>query len=121
MQSRLEITMSWMALLYDVLDGTSLNRFLGDFEMYFNNKYKGSDRQKGKHLGTFLTGSLKQAYNAIIGFRLRFSVIRPQLLTWYRNEKTSRHQKYETEFSDARIIEKESLRDNYALNTGRKF
>lgn len=94
---------------YDVLDGTSLNRFLGDFEMYFDNKYKGSDRQKGKHLGTFLTGSIKQAYDAIGGSRIRFSVIRPQLLTWYRNEKPSRHQKYETEFSDARIMENESL------------
>lgn len=95
--------------LYDMKDGTSLNRYLKDFEDYFMTKYEGSDRQMGKHLSSFLTGPIKLAYEAIGGPRLKFSSLKPKLLEWYHNERPSRHQKHETEFSEARMCDDEML------------
>lgn len=91
-------------------DGTSLRLFLEDFEKYFDIKYDGSDRQKSQILGQHLGGTAKQAYEAIHGSRVNYSVLRPELLSWYSSERQSLRRKSESEFRKARMMPNDSLK-----------
>ena len=90
-------------------DGGSLSRFLGEYEKYFNECYKGTDYQCAQLLGDFLVGSAKQAYKAMDGAAMRYSRLRPLLLDWYRSTKSNQRYIRESEFDHATMAPFETL------------
>ena len=86
---------------FDGKDGVSLKWFLREYEEFFKAKFHGNDHQQAKVLGQYLTGSAKQAYEAVDGSRLKYSRLKGMLLDWYQAEKVSIHQHAEPEFSRA--------------------
>ena len=99
-------------------DGGSLSKFLTEFETFFSQKYRGSDRQCAQVLGRYLGGSVKKAFEALDGATQRYSKLKPQLLTWYKTEKASQRHIKETQFEDTKMLPGESL-TIYALRLER--
>lgn len=91
-------------------ESTSLRVFLEDFENYFHIKYDGNERQQSQLLGQHLDGSAKQAYDAMDGRRLHYSLLKPELLNWYSGERSSIRNKNESEFRKARMMPNDSLK-----------
>lgn len=94
---------------FNGLGGMSLRRFFSDFEKYFSSKYRGSERQCAQLLGDFLEGTVKQAYTALKGPSAKYSKLKPQLLSWYKTERTSQRRIREEEFERAGLEPDESL------------
>ena len=75
--------------VFDGKDGTSFKFFLKECEQFFSTKYEGSERQQSKVMAQYLSGSAKQAYDAMDGARLKYSKLKPKLLEWYQGKKIS--------------------------------
>ena len=90
--------------------GTSLREFLTDFDNYFSVKYDGNERQKSQLLGNHLEGPAKRAFEAVDGARMNYSLLKPELLSWYVGERTSLRRKSESEFRKARIMPSDSFK-----------
>ena len=105
-------------VIFDGHDGTSLKRFLSDFERYFKEKYSGTDRQCSQLLAEFLSGSARQAYDVLGGATAKYSRVKPQLLKWYKSERVSQRHSAEEEFDRAFMESAESL-TIYALRLER--
>ena len=93
---------------FDPKSGTSLRKFLSNYERYFDSKYDGTDRDKSLQLGLYLVGSAKSAYNAMNGSSMRYPKLKLRLLDWYNSECTSVRQKKLDEFQVAQINPGES-------------
>lgn len=104
--------------IFDGKDGYSLKDFLLDYESFFDRKYAGSERQKSQLLGQYLGGSALRAYNAMDGSRLLYAVLKPELLDWYKGEKSSLRIRSESEFRKARMSSDDTLKI-YALKLER--
>ena len=99
-------------------DGTSFRKFLDDYEVYFETKYEGNERQQYLLLGRFLEGPARRAYDAIDGSRTRYSYLRSELLQWYKGEKSSLRNRCENEFRKAKMNADDNLKI-YALRLER--
>lgn len=99
-------------------DGASMKEFLNDYESFFTTKYDGNEKQQSRLLGQHLDGPTKLAYDAMDGSRLRYSVLKSELLHWYKGERTSLRNRSENEFRKARMGQGDSLRI-YALRLQR--
>lgn len=95
---------------FDGKDGTSLKEFLREFEMFFGSKYDGSDKQQARTLGDHLCGAAKRAYDAMGGSTLRYSVLKPELLNWYKGERANVQTKSEGEFRKAKMKADDSFK-----------
>ena len=104
--------------IFDGKDGYSLKDFLADYEAFFDIKYSGNERQKSQLLGGYLSGSARRAYDAMDGSRLIYSVLKPELLDWYKGEKSSLRIRSEAEFRKARMTSEDTLKI-YALKLER--
>ena len=93
---------------FDLKAGTSLRRFLDQYERYFSTKFDGTDRDKAQHLQQFLQGSVRSAYDAIGGSLLRYTKLKPKLLEWYNAEKVNVCQKKFNEFQHIKMAPNES-------------
>jgi hypothetical protein len=94
---------------FDGSDGSSLRKFLDEFDAYFTAKFKGTDRQRAKELGRFLCGPARRAYDAMDGTNVRYRELRPRLLEWYRGERISSQRQAEDEFERAHLQQGDSL------------
>lgn len=83
---------------FDGQGGVSLKRYLAEYENYFYMKFDGTARQKAQHLGEFLTGQARRAYDAVGGSHLEYPKVRRKLLSWYSGERISSKQSAEAEF-----------------------
>ena len=80
------------------MDGTqSLKGFLDDYERYFRAKYDGTERDCTKELARFISGEVKDAYDALGGSRLKYRDMRPSLLQWYKAQCVGRTHKFKGE------------------------
>ena len=103
---------------FDGKDGYSLKDFLTDYESFFAIKYDGSERQKSQLLGGYLGGSARRAYDAMDGSRLIYSVLKRELLDWYKGERSNLRVRSEAEFRKARMGGDDTLKI-YALKLER--
>lgn len=94
---------------FDIKTGTSLRRFLSSFERYFDCKFDGTDRDKALQLGYFLQGSIRNAYDAMNGSQTKYCKLKPKLLEWHKNERSSVRQKSFAEFQNAKMLPDDSL------------
>ena len=97
---------------------SSLKSYLRDYEQYFEAKYKGNQRQKAKHLGQYLEGSAKRAYDAIDGGALKYGDLKSKLLQWYQAEKVNQRSNREVAFETAQMLPTDTL-TIYALRLER--
>lgn len=95
--------------VFDGLGSISLRRFLTDYEHYFSLKFDGTSRQQAKHLGEFLAGHAREAYEAVGGAQMDYSRVKKKLLSWYSGERVSSRQTAEVEFDRATMRPSESL------------
>lgn len=95
---------------FDGRDGTSLREFLREYEAYFASKYEGSEKQQARTLGEHLSGAARKAYEAMGGSTLRYSVLKPELLSWYQGERSNTQMKSESEFRKARMAQGDSFK-----------
>lgn len=80
------------------IDGTQpLRGFLDDYERYFWAKYDGTERDCTKELSRFISGEIREAYDALGGSRLKYREMRPALLQWYKSQSVGRTHKYKLE------------------------
>lgn len=96
--------------VFDGKDGTHIKDFLTEYEAYFAAKYFGNDRQEAQLLVQYLEGSPRKAYEALDGSRIRYSVLKPLLISWYKGERISLRNKRENEFRKAKMSQNESLK-----------
>lgn len=69
------------------VDGTqSMKVFLDDYERYFRTKYDGNERDCTKELARFISGEVRDAYDALGGSRLKYREMKPSLLQWYKSQ-----------------------------------
>ena len=95
--------------VFDGKDGSSLRRFLTEFEAYFHAKYEGNERQQAKKLGEFLDGPPLRAYQAVEGSRVKYTYLKMKLLEWFRGEKQSQRSRSEGEFEKATMLHGDTL------------
>ena len=103
---------------FDGRDGSSLKQFLREFEAYFTSKFDGSEKQQARTLGDHLGGAVRRAYEAMGGSTLRYSVLKVELLSWYRGERSNTQTRSESEFRRAKMASGDSFKI-YALRLER--
>ena len=65
------------------LDGKqSLNQFLETYERYFRNRFDGSQRECTQELSKFISGELREAYDALGGAQTKYRDMKGELLRW---------------------------------------
>lgn len=94
---------------FDVVGNESLKQFLSRYERYFNSTYEGSQRDCTRELARFISGELKDAYEALGGARVRYNRMREGLLRWYRTRRGSYSTRYKTEFEQTVMRSGESF------------
>lgn len=93
------------------LNGTqSLKGFLDDYERYFRAKYDGTERDCTKELARFISGEVKDAYDALGGSRLKYRDMRPSLLQWYKVQCVGRTHKFKGELKHTMMKKGESYK-----------
>ena len=95
--------------LFDGLGSISMRRFLEDYEDYFSFKFDGTSRQQAKHLGEFLTGQAREAFEALDGAHMDYPRLKKKLISWYSGERVSSRQTATVEFDRAVMKPSESL------------
>ena len=96
-------------LIFDGKDGASIKEFFAEYELYFDTKYAGNERQQSQMFREFLGGSAQ-----LDGSRLKYSLLTCELISWYKGEKGNLRSKRESEFHKAKFGSHESLKI-YAL------
>ena len=91
----------------------SLKIFLRDYEDYFEEKFSGNDRQKGRQLGQFLSEGVRRAYDAFDGSNLKYQVVKKKLHDWYQVNRVSSRRQAETHFDKA----EKQHEDSYTVYT----
>lgn len=94
---------------FDGHGSISLRSYLIEYEHYFWAKYDGTTRQKAKHLGDFLSGPAREAYEALDGSHLEYSSVKKKLLKWYASKRISTRETAEAEFDRACMRDGESF------------
>lgn len=97
-------------LIFDADSGSSLRAFLSAFERYFYRKYEGNSKDCSQELSNFLTGEIRQYYEALGGRKLRFPDMKNKLLSWYKARHMGGTQHWRDKLHDTRIEAGESLR-----------
>ena len=71
-----------------VLDGKeSLAEYLAVYEVYFKKRFNGSEREMTQELANFIEGSLLDVYNIKGGRKLKYSIMKKELIEWYKRQK----------------------------------
>jgi len=83
---------------FDPLGTDSLRRYLRTYERYFNAKYDASEREKASHLGQFLQGNVRRAYDAMGGSKVKYYMLKPKLLKWFASERVDSQPRKQEEF-----------------------
>jgi len=95
--------------IYDPDSGMSLRTFLRDYERYFDSKYTGNDRDKSRHLRGFLSGSLRQTFDALNGQETKYRRLKPELLEAFSAQRHSVKERKYTEFMNCKPYADETL------------
>jgi hypothetical protein len=90
--------------------GLSLRSFLTGFEKYFYAKYEGNSRDCTQELSAFLTGDLKEFYEALGGRRLKFPEMKEKLLSWYKTRRVGGSKYWRDQLQAARMKPGENVR-----------
>ena len=88
----------------------SLKQFLETFERYFKNKFNGSQWDCTQELGRFITGDLRDAYDALGGAQRKYRVMKQELLQWYKTQRIGRTHQWQAELKQLLMKDKESLK-----------
>lgn len=97
------------------LDGKMhLKEFFVIYEDYFDRKFDGSEFDKTQELGKFLHGPLAEVFEIKGGRRLPYSVMKKELLYWYKQEKIGSKSYWRMQFDQCRPKSLESL-DLYGM------
>ena len=88
----------------------SLRKFLEDYERYFKSKFEGTQRDCTRELVRFISGELKDAYNALGGAQRKYRDMKALLLEWYRTQRVGRTHKWKAELQQAEMRINESLK-----------
>jgi len=94
---------------FDPQKSYSLQKFLSNFERYFEAKFDGTEEEKSAHLGKFLLGTAKRAFQALGGSRIKYGELKEMLLTWYQTESVNALQRATNEFEQARLLSEDKL------------
>jgi hypothetical protein len=95
---------------FDLNGKKSLKKFLEGFEHYFEAKYDGSQRECSQELAKFITGEVREAYDALGGSQLKYRDIKPALLQWYKVQSVGKIRQYQTEFKHVIMKEGETYK-----------
>ena len=88
----------------------SLKSFLADFERYFYSKYSGSERDCCRELGRYIEGEVKDAYLAIGGPQVKYSIMKQKLTEWYKSQRVGKSYLRKSEFTKATMREGETFK-----------
>ena len=72
---------------FDLNGKQSLKQFLEAYERYFRNRYDGSERECTQELGKFISGELRDAYDALGGAQRKYREIKDELLSMVPNSE----------------------------------
>lgn len=86
--------------VFDINGTQPLKGFLDDYERYFWTKYEGTERDCTKELSRFISGEIREAYDALGGSRLKYQDMKPALLQWYKSQSVGRTHKYKLELKN---------------------
>lgn len=95
---------------FDIEGRLSLRKFLENYERYFKNKFEGNQRDCTRELARFITGELREAYDALGGSQRKYRDMKELLLEWYRTQRVGRAHRWKTEFQQAEMKRNESLK-----------
>jgi len=94
---------------FDPETSESMRKFLVTYEKYFNSKYDANEYEKSAHLARFLLGTASRAYDALNGRSVKFSKLKPKLISWFDTEKTSARDRCLREFSATSMLPGDTL------------
>lgn len=92
----------------------SLKEYLSIFDNYFITKFNGSEYDKTQELGKFLDGKLSEVFQIRGGRKLKYEVMKKELLTWYKKQNVGSKSYWQKQFRDAQPNSQESL-DLYGM------
>ena len=93
------------------MDGSiSLGRFLDKFERYFKNKFDGNQRDCTQELGKFISGELRQAYDALGGPQRKYRDMKASLLQWIKAQGLGKTRRWKTELQQAVMRKDETIK-----------
>ena len=93
------------------MDGNiSLGKFLDKFERYFKSKFDGNQRDCTQELGRFISGELKQAYDALGGAQRKYRDMKAALLQWSKAQGLGKTRRWKTELQQAGMKRDETLK-----------
>lgn len=95
---------------FDITDNESLKQYLDGFERYFNAKYDGTQRDRTRELARFITGDVKDAYEALGGSKCKYDEMKPALLQWYRTQRVGRTHQNRAELKRASMRTGDTLK-----------
>ena len=86
--------------VYEINSKTPLKEFMDIFEAYFKNKYCGNEYDKSQLLGQFLKDELLQVYDARGGRRMKFGLMKEELLSYYKKLKVGRRSHWRKQLAE---------------------
>jgi hypothetical protein len=95
---------------FDINGKQSLKKFLEGFERYFQSKYDGTQRDCSQELARFITGEVKEAYDALGGSHVKYRDIKPSLLQWYKAQSVGKSHRCQAEFKQMVMKEGETYK-----------
>ena len=88
----------------------SLRKFFETYERYFERKYDGNQRDCTRELSRFISGELKEAYDALGGSQQKYRDMKEMLLQWYKTQRVGRSHRWKAELQQAEMKDRESLK-----------
>ena len=106
--------------LFEMNSGQSIIDFFHDFETYCKQSFRTSENTWTLELGRYLSGELKQAFEALRGPNDTYRHVKTKLLSWYEDSYEHCQLGRKAAFNEARVEPDESLR-LYAARLERLF
>jgi hypothetical protein len=103
-----------MPPIFKMDNQTPLSKFLASYENYFVGKYKGDSYDKTQNLAEFLEGDLFTVYNVRGGRKLKYDVMKKELLSYFKKRKVGGKKYWRKQLSEATLEDGEGL-DIYGM------
>ena len=93
------------------MDGRQhLKTFLETYQHYFSREYGGTSKECTQELRRFLKGELRELYDILGGAELRFTEMKAELISWYKQKKIGGKRHWREEFDKCYHREDEPLK-----------